>query len=107
MLCSVALAHQPSRFTSQCYVFRAAKPFALHGRGFTECEAKRHTPRNASQAQVPDNLEGSREKVITKVTQGETFQELNVQNFSRDCKKETQNRLLVCKWHNTKEMGSF
>ena len=66
-----------------------------------------HTPRNASQAQVPDNLEGSREKVVTKVTQGERFQELNVQNFSTDCKKEAQNCLPLCTWHNTKEMGSF
>ena len=66
-----------------------------------------HTPGKASQAQVTDNLEGSQEKVMTKVTQGERFQDLNVQNFSRDCKKEAQNCLPVCKWHNTKELGSF
>lgn len=123
MLCSVALAHQPSRFTSRCcafraakhfalhsrgftesYAFRAEKHFALHGRGFTESEAKMHTPRNASQAQVPDNLDESQEKAITKVTGGKRFQELNLQNFSRDYKKEAQNCPHVYKSHNTKEM---
>jgi len=74
----------------QCCAFRAAKHIALRGRGFTESEAKLHTPRNTSQSQVSG-------KVVTEVTQEERFQELNVQNFSRDCEKEAQNCLPVCK----------
>lgn len=106
-LCLAALAHQRSRLTSHCWAFRAAKHFALHGTGFTQSEAKMCTPREASQGQMPDNLEGTQEKAITRMTQGERFQELNAQNFSRDCKKKEQNCLPIWKWDTTKEMGSF
>lgn len=65
------------------------------------------TPREASQGQMPDSLEGTQEKAITRMTQGERFQELNAQNFSRDCKKKEQNCLPIWKRDTTKEMGSF